>query len=74
MAGFSGRLPLTEPLASGGEMGFGVVFFERLRGSMAMVRRGDLRGETPPAAGIMYYSAATRETFCRGSNISSRER
>lgn len=40
MIGFSGRLPLTELFVSGGEMGFGVAFFECLRGSMVMARRG----------------------------------
>jgi len=42
MIGFSGRLPPTELLVSGGEMGFGVAFFGCLRGSMAMARGGEI--------------------------------
>lgn len=40
--GLSDRLSLAELLVGGGEMGFGVVFFERLRGSMAIAGRGEI--------------------------------
>ena len=40
---FRGRLPLTEPLASGGEMGFGVASAERPRNSMEIVKRREMR-------------------------------
>jgi len=43
VTGFRGRLPLTEPLASGGEMGFGAAFAERPRNSMEIVKRRMMR-------------------------------
>jgi len=44
---FRGRLPLTEPLASGGEMGLGVVSAERPRNSMDIVKRREVREGKP---------------------------
>jgi hypothetical protein len=46
VARFGGRLPLREPLVGCGEMGLGVSFVERLRGSMGIVKRREMREAT----------------------------
>lgn len=69
---FRGRLPLTEPLASSGEVGFGVVSAERPRNSMEIVKGREMR-EAKSRQWQGVYTVATTEVHCRNSNISTHE-